>query len=68
MDFSPSIQKSILLFGDDFHGAAYIAAFHSIGPDQFRLAAWPYQVDLGLPVTEGVHMSRFVIVQKDYDA
>jgi hypothetical protein len=39
MDFPPSHEKRILMFGDDFHGATNIAPLHVFRPNQRRPAA-----------------------------
>ena len=52
----------------DAHGAADLAAAHSVSPDQCRGTVGPEQVDLGLTVTEDVDMSRLVIVDEDDNA
>ena len=65
MDFPPSGKKWFLLITDDPHRPAQIVCFHALHPHKRRKTIRPDQVDLGVTVTEHMHMGWFVIVGKD---
>jgi hypothetical protein len=68
MDFPPFGKKQLLLVADQLHGALQIGRLHVFGPDKGRGTVSPDQVDLGLTVSEHMHMGWFVIVVEDDDA
>jgi len=68
MDFPPSCKKLLLLVADHLHGTAQIVRLHAFGPDESRNPVRSDQIDLGLPITEHMHMGWLVIVREDDDA
>ena len=65
MDIPPTSRRKRLLLGNDAERTTGLAATNGVGPDQFRLAVGPEQIDLGLAVTEYVDVGRPVIVAED---
>ena len=55
-----------MVIDHDFHNAPQLSVRHAVGPDQFGRAVGA-KIDLGLSVTEGVNMSRLVIVHENDD-
>jgi hypothetical protein len=68
MDILPPGQQHRLLFNHDPNRAADPGSGHAISPNQFRSSACSEQIDLGVTVTEDVHVSRLVIVDEDDNA
>jgi hypothetical protein len=54
-----------LLLDNDLHRAPDLPAGHSVRPNQFGPTIGTEEINLGLTVTEDMHVSRLVIVDED---
>jgi hypothetical protein len=68
MDFPPFGKELFLLVTNHLHSPAQIVRLHTLCPDKSRSPVWTDQVDLGLPVSKDVDMSRLVVVRENDDA
>jgi hypothetical protein len=47
------------------HGPPNLTSGHAFSPDQFRRTICTQEIDLGLTITEHMHMRRSMIIDKD---
>jgi hypothetical protein len=68
MYVSPSRKECFSVLSHNGHRAAHFVSLHIRRPDQLGRSAPTCQVDLGVPITEDMHVGRFVVIAEDNDA
>ena len=54
-----------MLLAHDLHGPAGLAPVHALEPNQLRGPADTPEIDVGLTITEDVHVNRLMIIGED---
>jgi hypothetical protein len=68
MELPPLCEKLFLLVADHLHGAAQVIRFHPFGLNKDGNPVRADQINLGLSITEHMHMGWLMIVCEDDDA
>jgi hypothetical protein len=67
MDLLPAFQEKPAMVKSGLHRASDLGSFHAFDPNQLHIATGAHKIDLRLPVSEDMDMSRFMISDKNDD-